>query len=65
MMDIKDTEYFEFLNEVLVISENIRSIQKNNNRIILENYDLNFFKCKLEKKIATLNKALVNKMKGG
>jgi len=58
-MDIKDIEYFEFLNEVLVISENISSIQKNKNRIILENYDLNFFKYNLEKKIAKLNKVLV------
>ena len=59
MMNIKDIEYFEFLNEVLVITENMSSIQKNKNRIILENYDLNFFKYNLEKKIAKLNKVLV------
>jgi len=59
MMNIKDIEYFEFLNEVLVITENMSSIQRNKNRIILENYDLNFFKYNLEKKIAKLNKVLV------
>ncbi|KKM86395.1 hypothetical protein LCGC14_1279410 [marine sediment metagenome] len=60
MMDTKQIEYFEFLNEVLAISENMDSIQKNINQIILENYDLKLFKYKLEKKIAKLNKALLN-----
>ena len=57
-MDIKGMEYFGFLNEVLTISGNINAIQKKKNGIILENYDLNFFKYKLDKKIAQLNKAL-------
>lgn len=61
MKDIKEVGYFEFLNEVLVISENISSIQKKKNRIILENYDINYFKYTLDKKIAILNKALVIK----
>ena len=60
MMDTKQIEYFEFLNEVIAISENMDSIQKNINQIILENYDLKLFKYKLEKKIAKLNKALLN-----
>ena len=59
MMNAKDIEYFEFLNEILAFSKNINSFQKNNNRVILENYDLSLFKCKLDKKIAKLKKALV------
>ncbi len=59
MMDTKQIEYFEFLNEVLAISENMDSIQININRVILENYDLKLFKYQLEKKIAKLNKVLV------
>lgn len=58
MMDIKSLEYVEFLNEVLIISGDINSIQKNMNKIIIENYDLNLFKYKLDKKITELNKAL-------
>ena len=57
-MDIKGMEYFGFLNEVLIISGDINAIQKKKNGIILENYDLNFFKYKLDKKIGQLNKAL-------
>jgi len=58
MMEVKDIGYLEFLNEVLIISSDINSIQKNKNKIIIENYDLNFFKYKLDKKIAELKKAL-------
>ena len=59
-MEVKDIGYLEFLNEVLIISSDINSIQKNKNKIIIENYDLNFFKYKLDKKIEALKKALID-----
>ena len=59
MMDAKDIENFELLNEILSFSKNINSFQKNNYRVILENYDLSLFEYKLDKKIAEFKKALM------
>ena len=58
MIEMKDLEYFEFLNDVLEISKNIISYQIASNRIILESYDLSLFKYKLDREITKLDKML-------
>jgi len=55
-----DKNYYEFLDLVQDISKNSDSIQKNLIKTIYENYDIYKVKHELDKKIAFLDKLLLN-----
>ncbi|MFW9820608.1 MAG: hypothetical protein ACFFE5_13440 [Candidatus Thorarchaeota archaeon] len=54
-----DTNYYEFLDLVQLISKNSVSIQQKLIKIIYENYNIHEVKHDLEKKIAYLDRLII------
>jgi hypothetical protein len=52
------SEYYMFLNEVQVVSNDLYSIQRERINIIFNNFDLNAYKRKLNSLIESYNKGL-------
>ncbi len=55
-----DTSYYEFLNFIQEVSKNSNSIQRSLIKRIYENYDIHNVKNDLDKKIARIDRLLIN-----
>lgn len=54
----RNSDYYEFLNTIQIISKKIKAVQNNTIRIVFENYDLGLIKNRIDELILNYDKSL-------
>jgi hypothetical protein len=54
----RNSDYYEFLNTIQIISKKVNAVQNNSIRIVFENYDLNIVKNRINELILNYERSL-------
>ena len=54
----RNSDYYEFLNTIQIISKKVNTVQNNSIRIVFENYDLNVVKNRINELILNYERSL-------